>query len=390
MADVAVHGSPAQIRTAITATRSLFAALGIVGGTWGVHISTLKNHYGLSESALSMVLVATAIGAVASLTVAGRTIGRLGPRNTAAWCSVALAATLVLALHWPNLACVLAAMVVFGAAQSVYDVAINTEGSALEVASGRPIMGSLHGSFSVGAMVGAGLASWLLHSDVSPAWQLTGAGVVVAVWIGLASRWMLPTERTHAGGAPKVHFAWPRGALLIMGLLIFLGMSSEGVMYDWSVLYLRQEVNMSHALAAAGYAAFAGSMAVMRFAADVLRARYSDRRLLRASGGLAAVAMAVVLLSGNPWVSLVGYAFIGAGLAMVVPILYSAAGRVPGTTPAAAIAAVSSIGYSGFLIGPPIIGGIAQHVSLTWAMGIVVLAAGVLALSAHHVPEKRG
>jgi predicted MFS family arabinose efflux permease len=389
VSDVAVHGSPAQVRAAIAATRSLFAALGVVGGTWGVHISTLKNHYGLSEAALSMVLVATAIGALASLSVAGRAIGRYGPRNTAALCSVGLAGTLLLALHWPGLGWLLAAMVVFGAAQSVYDVAINTEGSALEVASGRPIMGSLHGSFSVGAMAGAGLASAMLHAGLSSAWQLAGAGALVAVWIGMASRWMLPTERTHDGGPAKVHFAWPRGALLIMGLLIFLGMSSEGVMYDWSVLYLRQEVHMSHALAAAGYAAFAGSMAVMRFAADALRARYSERRLLRASGGVAALAMAVVLLSGNPWVSLVGYAFIGAGLAMVVPILYGAAGRVPGTTPAAAIAAVSSIGYAGFLVGPPIIGGIAQQVSLTWAMGIVVLAAGVLAFSAHHVPEKR-
>lgn len=140
--------------------------------------------------------------------------------------------------------------------------------------------------------------------------------------------------------------------------------------------------------AALGYAAFSGAMAVMRFAADGLRARHSERLLLRASGSLTAVAMAVVLLSGSPWVSLVGYALIGAGLAMVVPILYSAASRVPGTTPAAAIAAVSSIGYSGFMVGPPLIGGIAQHASLTAAMTVVVIAATILACSAHYVPEK--
>jgi MFS family permease len=111
--------------------------------------------------------------------------------------------------------------------------------------------------------------------------------------------------------------------------------------------------------------------------------------LLRGSGVVTAVAMAIVLLSGSPVVSILGFAFIGAGLAMVVPILFGAASRVPGTTPAAAIAAVSSIGYSGFMIGPPLIGGIAQHASLTAAMVVVIVAAAILALSAHYVPDKQ-
>jgi MFS family permease len=130
-------------------------------------------------------------------------------------------------------------------------------------------------------------------------------------------------------------------------------------------------------------------MAVMRFIADGLRARYSERRLLRASGVVTAVAMAIVLLSGSPVISILGFAVIGAGLAMVVPILFGAASRVPGTTPAAAIAAVSSIGYSGFMVGPPLIGGIAQHASLTAALVVVIVAASILALSAHYVPEKQ-
>ena len=109
-----------------------------------------------------------------------------------------------------------------------------------------------------------------------------------------------------------------------------------------------------------GYAAFTAAMAVARFGGDALRARYSERNLLRASAGLSAVAMAVVLASGNAVVSIVGYALVGAGLAPVVPILFNAATRVPGTSRAAAIAAVSSIGYAGFMIGPPLIGGLAQ------------------------------
>nr|WP_315494042.1 MFS transporter [uncultured Rhodoferax sp.] len=388
MSAAAVHGTPAQIRQATWATRSLFAALGVLSAAWGVHIPSVKAHYGLGEGALSLVLVAAASGAVLALFFAGRVIGRLGARNAAALCALVMAFSLGMALQWPSFALLLLSMVVFGSSLSVYDVAINTEGSALESAGGRPIMGGLHGMFSVGGMAGAALAAGLLRGGVPAPWQLTAVGVGIAAWVLVGSRWMLPTAPDTETSAQKPHFAWPRGALLVIGLLIFAGMSAEGVMYDWCVLYLQQEVGMPQAQAALGYAAFSGAMATMRFVADSLRARFSEQRLLRASGTTTALAMAVVLLSGSPWVSLLGYAFIGAGLAMVVPILYGAASRVPGTTPAAAIAAVSSIGYSGFMIGPPLIGGIAQHASLTLAMGVVVVAATILALSAHHVPEK--
>ena len=385
----AVHGTPTQIRQATWATRSLFAVLGIVAGAWGVHIPSVKEVYGLSEGSLSLVLVAAAVGAVSALFIAGRAIGRLGARNAVAVAGVLMGLMLMLVVHWPGYVTLLLAMLVFGSTMSVYDVGINTEGSALEAAGGRPIMGGLHGMFSVGAMLGAALTALLLRWEVSVALQLGGVGVCASVWMVLASRWMLPTAPVTEASAETPQFVWPRGALLIMGLLIFAGMSAEGVMQDWSVLYLKQEVQMPQDRAAIGYAAFAGAMAVMRFLADVLRTRFSERLLLRGSGVLTAVAMAVVLLSGNPVVSVVGFAFVGAGLAMVVPILFGAASRVPGTTPAAAIAAVSSIGYSGFMIGPPLIGGIAQHASLTAAMGVVVVTATILALSAHYVPEKQ-
>ncbi|NBW48720.1 MAG: MFS transporter [Betaproteobacteria bacterium] len=380
------HGTPAQIRHAIWATRGLFTVLGVFSAVWGVHIPSVKRQYDLGEAALSLVLVAAALGAIAALFFAGRVIGRLGARNAAAACAVVMAAMLSMVLHWPGLPWVLASMLVFGASLSVYDVAINTEGSVLETAGGRPIMGSLHGMFSVGAMGGAALASGLLRAGVPASWQLSVVALLVALCILGGSRWMLPTPAPSA--KPKVHFTWPRGALLIMGLLTFAGMSAEGVMFDWCVLYLQQEVRMPHELAALGYSACAGAMAVMRFAADRLRARHSEQRLLQVSGTITAVSMAVVLIVGQPWVAIVGCGLVGAGLAMIVPILYGAASRVPGTTPAAAIAAVSSIGYAGFMVGPPLIGVIAQHASLTAAMAVVVVAATILALSARFVPEK--
>lgn len=383
----AVAGTPDahRLSRARRATRVQFAALGVLGGAWGVHIPSVKAQYGLGEAMLSTVLLAAATGAVLSLFVAGRLIGRLGARRATVAAALVMGAMLALALLWPSLALLLPAMVLFGAAMSIFDVAINTEGTALESLSGRTVMSNLHGMFSLGAMAGAALTGGLLKADVPPAWQLAAIGVVIAAVVAWASRSMLDAHPAPAADEPQAHFAWPRGLLLVIGLMIFAGMSAEGVMYDWCVLYLKQELGMSQSAAAMGYAAFTGAMAIARFAGDTLRARFPERLLLRFSAGLAALAMAVVLLAGHPAVALVGYALVGAGLAPVVPILYNAATRVPGTSRAAAIAAVSSIGYAGFMIGPPLIGGIAQAVSLTAAMFVVVVAAGLLAVGARRV-----
>jgi fucose permease len=281
------------------------------------------------------------------------------------------------------------ASVAFGMSMSVFDVTINSEGTALERVGGRPIMGNLHGCFSLGAMAGAALAAALLRAQVPAAAQLVGVSLALAGGLAIANRSMLDARpappKPGEVGEEQRHFVWPRGLLLLIGLLIFAGMTAEGVMYDWCVLYLKQELGMPQDQAAAGYAVFAGAMAAARFGGDFLRARFSEKALLRSSAALTAVSMAVVLASGSATVALFGYALVGAGLAPIVPILFNAASRVPGSSSAAAIAAVSSIGYSGFLVGPPLIGVIAHNFSLTAAMTVVVVAAGALAIGARRV-----
>jgi fucose permease len=381
------HSLPTLAR-ARAATRLQFMALGVLTGTWGAHIPSLKARYAISEALLSMVLLAAAVGAVLSLFVAGRIVGRLGARSACAFAALAMSAMLGAALEFPGVATLLPAMLIFGASMSLFDVAINTEGSALESLGGRAIMSNLHGMFSVGGMIGAALASGLLGLGVAPRLQLFGVCSGVAVIAVIASRGML---ETHGGGAEegeKAHFAWPRGLLLIIGLLIFAGMTAEGVMYDWSVLYLKQEVGMPQAQAALGYAVFSAAMALARFGGEALRSRYPERALVRFGAGLAAVSMAVVLISAHGGVALIGFALAGAGLAPVAPILFNAATRVPGVSRAAAIASVTSIGYSGFMIGPPLIGSIATASSLTLALGVVVLAAALLAWGARWVPPR--
>ena len=377
----------ADLRRARWATRVQFAALGTMGGTWGAHIPSVKLHHGLSEFSLSMVLLAAALGAVSSLLIAGRVVAQLGARRAAAVAGTLMCAMFAIFLPLPGFWALLPAAYLFGAGMSVFDVSINSEGSELESLSGRAIMSNLHGMFSVGAMAGAALASALLRAGVAPVVQLATVAALLTAVMLLAALGMLDT---HSGAADETRatFVWPRGTLLVIGLLIFAGMMAEGVMYDWCVLYLEQDIGMPQSQAALGYATFAGVMAVSRFGGDALRARYSEQGLLLSGGVLAAAAMAVVLLVGSPWVAFIGFALVGAGLAPVAPILFNAATRVPGVSRAAAIASVTSIGYSGFMVGPPLIGSIAQAASLTVALSVVVVASTCLAIGARKVPDE--
>ena len=370
------------------ATRLQFLILGIANGTWGTHIPSVSARYSLSDATLSIVLLAVAVGTVSALFVAGTVIARIGARNTTAVFGLAMGLSLSLVLEYPGMLTLMAAMLLFGGSMSLFDVAINTEGSELESLGGRPVMSSLHGMYSVGGMLGAGLTFGLLQMQVVPRLQLFAVGGCLATVALAASRAMLETHASMDSDA--THFAWPRGVLLLIGVLIFAGMTAEGVLYDWSVLYLQNDVGMPQARAALGYATFTASMALARFGGDELRARFPERAVLRWSAIVAAVAMAVVLLSAKGWIAFLGLAAVGGGLAPVAPILFNAATRVPGVTRAAAIASVTTIGYSGFLVGPPIIGSIATLSSLTMALWLVVGTAGIVAYGARFVPKKPG
>jgi fucose permease len=378
--------APTRVSTARRATRFQFFVLGAVVGTWGTHIPSVAARYALGEAALSVVLLAVALGTVVALLFAGRVIARIGARNTVAVFGATMGASLALALEYPGFAALLAAMLAFGASMSLFDVAINTEGSELEGLGGRPIMSNLHGMFSVGGMAGAALTFGLLDLQVPPRTHLLAVGAGLAILAIVVSRAMLAAH-ARPDGDDLANFVWPKGTLLLIGILIFAGMTAEGVMYDWSVLYLKQEIGLTQARAALGYATFTASMALARFAGDALRSRFHERAVLAAGAAVAGVAMALVLVSANPWVAFAGFAIVGAGLAPIAPILFNAATRVPGASRAAAIASVTTIGYSGFLVGPPLIGAIATASSLTAALFVVVAMAALVAYGARYVPE---
>lgn len=362
------------------ASRTQFFASGFIFATWGVHIPTVKGHYGVTEAELGLAMLAAGVGALLGLTQASRWIGRYGARATAGLCGAVYALLLAGLLVMPGYAALLGLLAAFGIVTSVFDVAINTEAAELELRNGHPLMSGMHGMFSLGGMAGAVTGSAALAAGVAPQSHLTLVAVAMALAVVLSAQWMLPREAT-AFAVGNEGFRLPRGALVILGVLAALGLIAEGAIYDWSVLYLKQELGSPQQQAALAYASFSAAMAATRFGGDAMRARFAPAVLLRGSALLAAASMTLVLSTDAPWLALAGFAGVGAGFANVVPILFAASARMPGVEPARGIAAVSAAAYLGFMAGPPVIGFLAEVSSLTAALYVVVAFAVALAAS---------
>lgn len=365
------------------ASRTQFFCSGFIFATWGVHIPTVKAHYGIDEAQLGFAMLAAGSGALLGLTRAGGWIGHRGARQMAGATGVIYALLLAGLIAMPGFVALLVLLGAFGVVTSVFDVAINTEAAQLELQSGRPLMSGMHGMFSLGGMVGAVTGGLALGAGMGAQLHLLLVALAMAATIGLATTRMLPREAT-ASAAGDHAFRLPRGALMVLGALAALGLIAEGAIYDWSVLYMQQELGSPQEQAALAYASFSAAMAATRFAGDALRARFTPNALLRTSAALAGASMALVLLVDAPWIALVGFAGVGIGFANIVPILFAAAARVPNVAPSQGIAAVAAAAYLGFMAGPPVIGFVAKLHSLTAALYLVVIFAATLAVFARH------
>lgn len=368
------------------AIRILFFVLGMAMGVWGAQVPVVKQHYGLDEQMLSLALLAAAGGAVLCLLTAGALVARFGARRCVQGAGLVMLLAVASVLQAQQLGLLFALMLLLGAGSALFDVAINAEGNALEMASPRKVMSGLHAMFSLGGMAGALLCAGLHRAGVAPDAQLAAAALAMAAALG-ASVGALSSQRTDSEESPAP-VAWPRGILLWMGVLTALCMVAEGSMYDWSALFVRQELGTDTATGALGFAAFSAAMAIGRLFGDRIRERFSPVALMRGSGLLATAGMALALTTAAPALALLGFMLVGLGLANVVPVMFAAAARVPGIAPAHGVAAVSSVGYLGFMVGPPLIGALARWSSLTAALWSVALFAVLMGAAARAVLDR--
>jgi Major Facilitator Superfamily len=359
-----------------TATFGAFFVNGTMIGTWVAQIPFVQDRLDISKSAIGFALLCMAAGAMISMPIAGHVLDRRSSASLTRLAALVYLPMLALPLFAPSAVLLGAGLVAFGAANGVMDVSMNAHGVAVERSLRRPIMSSLHAGWSLGGLAGAGAVALAVAAGVDP--RVEGVVAIAVLWLlALAVTSRLGTMSAHSEHGPA-GFALPSRGVLLIGALCFLVMVTEGAMGDWSGIYLKNDLDAGDAAAATGFAGFSAGMALARFAGDGLNRRWGAGPLLCAGMGLVTVALAAVLLIGDPVVAVIGFALVGVGVANAVPLLFSAAGHVPPAGPS--LAAVFTVGYTGFIVGPPLIGILADATSLPLALGTLCLAAGAVTL----------
>jgi MFS family permease len=353
------------------ATFAVFAVNGAMIGTWVAHIPWLQDQLGVSKGVIGLCLLCMAAGALVAMPLTGQVLDRRSSASVTRAAALVFCLLLPLPLLAPSPYALGALLFVFGAANGAMDVSMNAHAVAVERELPKPIMSSLHGGWSLGGFASSGLAAAAGAAGLDP--RVESLIVGIALW--LAALWLttrLGSASTHSeeGGSG---FALPSRAVFLIGALCFLAMMTEGAIGDWSGIYLRHDLGAGAAAAATGFTGFSLGMAIARLGGDVLNERLGAGRLLRGGMALVAVALGAVLLIGRPVPAAIGFALVGLGMANAVPLLFSAGGRVD--PPGPSLAAVFTVGYTGFIIGPPVIGFLADSMGLPQTLGLLVLAA---------------
>lgn len=370
-------------RRAHVAVASAFLIHSTVSGTWAPRLPAIKESLELSDGELGTALVGLATGLVVGTRIAGAPIDRFGSRPVMLAGFPVLAATLLLPGLAGSALALFLALLVLGVASGALDVAMNAQGIEVERRLGRPILSGLHGLWSVGLGVGAGVAALAAAVEADPLEHFAVVAAVLAVASLVSMRGLLPVHHPARGEGEEEPLAvcWTL-PLVLLGVIAFCSFVGEGAASDWSAVYLTQELSASPALGAVAFAAFAVTMAIARFAADPLRARVGNVVLVRGGSLLAAAGLGIALLVHEPAAGIAGFALLGLGLAPVVPIAFSAAGDLDPRATGRLVGRVATLGYVGSVAGPITIGWLAEATSLRTSLGLVVLLALVIAASA--------
>ncbi|MFI9048888.1 MFS transporter [Streptomyces sp. NPDC053427] len=369
-----VHG----LRRARRALALVFLVHGAVTGNFATRVPWIQDHTAITPGQLGLALAFPAVGASLAMPLAGRISHRLGARTALRVLLALWTLALVLPALSPGLYALCPALLVYGATSGMADVAMNALGVETEDRLGRPIMSGLHGMWSAGALLGSAAGTVAAHAGTDARLHL-GAAAVVLTLLGAAACQGVLDLHSAPEEHPPPRFALPPRSALIIGVIGFCAVFAEGASLDWSAVYLRDRLGTDAGLAAASTTAFACTMAVARLAGDKVVARYGAVRTVRVGGVLATAGGLLIMTAGHPAMALTGFALIGLGIAVVVPLAFAAAAR-SGPAPSQAIAGVATITYTSGLIAPSAIGGIAQATSLTVSFALVTtLTVGLVA-----------
>lgn len=359
--------SLSRARVAVTV---VFALNGALFASIFSRLPAIQERAGIGDGALGLALLCSMLGLLVSQVGAGALVARVGSRSVVLVGALGYAAALVPISLSQSFAALAASFALVGLSNGVLDVSMNVHGLTVERGLGRPILSTLHAAFSFGALGGAAVGGVVAAAGVGVVAHLCTAAALGACVAVAADRFLLPRSADAAPEGPLL--ARPTRALAAIGVFAFCALLSEGAVNDWVAVYLEDDLDASEGLAAGGLAAFSLTMGIGRLAGDRLTEALGPARLARAGAGFAAAGMAIALAGAAPAIAIAGFAAMGVGLAALFPLaLRAAAQRSEPAGPA--VAAVSAMGYCGFLAGPPAVGGLSEALGLRAGLGLVAL-----------------
>jgi MFS family permease len=368
-------------RAAVTAT---FFLNGAVFSSWYARLPVIQEQIGLGNGALGVALLGAPAGLLAAQPLVGAALARRGSRPAVAAAPLYVPAVVLPALAFDT-ATLLVAVTVVGAVNGTLDIAMNAQGLAVERAGSRRIFNSLHAAFSFGALAGAGLAGAIAALDVAPLPHLVAVALIGGGVASVVAPRLLDDAGTADPQAPR--FARPTARLAALGGIAFCALLAEGAVFDWSGIFLATEAGAAAGIAPLGLAAFSLAMGVGRLAADSATERAGSPTVAAWGAVSAGTGLALAIVLSTPGGAVLGFAIMGLGLSAVFPLALRASG-LEGPSSAPGLAAVSTIGYTGFLLGPPVIGLLSEATSLSSALLLVCALCVVAGALAGQVGER--
>jgi MFS family permease len=362
-----------------------FFFLGMVFSTWASRIPDVKDRFNLSEAELGGVLFMLPLGALSALPASGWLVQRCGSRQVSAVVLVLYGIFLFATGISDNLEMLAISLFLFGMLGNLANIAMNAQGLAIQRIMGKTILSSLHAMWGLGAFAAAAVSGLMMNFDVAVSGHFAWIGAVAAASALFFYIFLVP-DTAETGEKQRV-FVLPGKGLLLLGLICFCVAMSEGAMADWSSLYYRQVIQAMHTSSTAGYTAFALCMTMGRFAGDRLLQFLTHSQLLRINGLLILSGIILALVFPVKWVVIGGFALVGLGVSSVFPIVYMLAAKNRSMSPSASLAAVSSVGFTGFLLGPPVIGFVAEETGLRMSLWILAVLGLFIILLAFRVKD---
>lgn len=350
--------SPKTYRIAVS---GLFFMAGLCFSSWASRIATIQQELGLSEAGLGAVLFALPVGLMLSLPVSGWAVTKIGSRRVLT-ASLSLYGIALVCLGLVNHVWLLAlCLVAFGMASNATNIAVNTQAVATENLYPKPIMASFHGLWSLAGFAGAGVGTYMIGNNIRPFYHFLVIGGIVLAAVGICWNF-LHNDKNPVSVGPA--FVKPDKSLVTLGIIGFCSMVVEGAMFDWSTIYFKKVVLAEKGWIGAGYTAGMCAMAAGRFLADSFAHKYGLNTTLQLSGILSLCGLLTAVAFPVLFPAMIGFILIGLGISSVVPMIYSAAAKSRTMSAGAAIASVSTISFTGFLVGPPVIGFLAEATNL--------------------------